>query len=441
VAFYEGKTRLGIVELGQDGVATFDASGLPVGTHAIRAVYEGDAYFRAFAAEATTVEVGRNAAAVAAVTTSAPTVYVGRTVSLTATFTVETSASAPLTGGASFYDEAGNLLGVAWLEPGPAALAPDAPTTVVAHATLHGVSMPAGTHMIRVVYEGDANYAPITSTVSATVLVQPVATATALGASTTPAGATVLTANVTAVDPTAPEPAGSVAFYDGDTLLGTVPLVNGVATYEVGALGAGASTFRAVFTSADGTSEGASAGSATVSASGPKVVGLSRHGVHWAPTWLSLAFDSSLDPASAVRASNYRIQGPNGRLIAVSRATYDPAANTVMLYPAQRLNLHRSYTLTVNSRSPEGVAGVTGVALDGSGQGRPGTDFRATVNYRALAALGDRPAMTFENGSARATRSGFNAYVNAVLGRARRVTFAPLAGARLGARLGFRPRN
>jgi len=425
VAFYDGDVLLGIAHLDANGVATFAATGLSVGVHSIRAIYEGDAHFRAFATSPVTTEVVRNASTMGVVTSSSPTVYVGQSLTLTATLTAVSNSPAPLTGRAAFYDETGALLGIAWVTPGPAALSSETLTTVVGHATLTGVSLSPGTHTIRVVYEGDANYAPVESTTQATVLVQPVATSTTLGVSATPAGTTVLTATVAAVDPSAPAPSGTVRFYDGDALLAEIPLVNGVATYDVGALAAGAHAFRAVFASSDGSTGGGSSGSATVSITGPQVVGLSRYGVRWSPTKLVLTFDSSLDPASAVRASNYRIVGPNGRPVAVSRAVYDPAANAVTLYPARRLNLARTYVLTVNGQLPDGVAGVTGVPLDGSGLGRPGTDFRAAVGHRALANPGDPPAVRFSKGTASAARSGYLAHIRAILARGGR--FADLA--------------
>lgn len=427
VAFYDGATRLGVLDLDASGKAAFSTYGLSTGSHSIWAVYEGDEYFRAFATAPTTATIGRNEAVVGVVSTSSPNIFLGQDASVAVTLTAPSRGAAVMTGDV-WFNEGDSLLGKAAVLPGPLAQAGSGAPTAVSHATLTGLSLGVGTHRLRVVYSGDANFAPATSSTEATVVVREVATTTSLTASTSSAGTTVLTATSAAVDPAAPSAQGTVTFYDGDQVLVVVPLVGGVAAFDVGVPSPGAHAYRAVF-SGGGSS---SAASVEVALAGPKVVGLSRYGVHAAATTLALTLDSALDPTSAVRASNYRIYDPAGRLIPVSRAVYDPASNVVTIHPSQRLNLHWSYRLVVDAQSPNGVVGSTGVALDGSGRGVPGTDFVARLDYRNLADAADSPAVTYSAGKARATSLRFQAYVESVLHRARRTVAVHLAGRQRG---------
>lgn len=112
-------------------------------------------------------------------------------------------------------------------------------------------------------------------------------------------------------------------------------------------------------------------------------------------TRLVLAFDAPLDVARAEDLDNYRLvparglgrraKGP-GRAIRLRGADYDPATRQVTLGFASRLSPLRRYVLTVDGRSPGGLADVAGVPLAGVA-GRPGTDFVAEF----VGAI-DRPA-------------------------------------------------
>ncbi|MDG3002848.1 Ig-like domain-containing protein [Paludisphaera mucosa] len=121
-----------------------------------------------------------------------------------------------------------------------------------------------------------------------------------------------------------------------------------------------------------------------------------------------LSFDGALDAASAQNPAKYRVADGGGRVVPIARAVYDPTTYAVTLTPSQRLDLHRTYTLAVDGRLPQGVAGASGIALDGSGRGEPGTDFVASITWRALAAPGDSPAMVFIDGTPHATTATFN---------------------------------
>ncbi|WP_165249851.1 hypothetical protein [Paludisphaera soli] len=83
----------------------------------------------------------------------------------------------------------------------------------------------------------------------------------------------------------------------------------------------------------------------------------------------------------------------------------------------------------LNGRLPQGVAGASGVGLDGSGRNEPGTDFVASITWRSLSTRGGSPAVTFLDGTPQETSASFNSHVNSVVrrtaGRLGRV--APLA--------------
>ena len=83
------------------------------------------------------------------------------------------------------------------------------------------------------------------------------------------------------------------------------------------------------------------------------VVGLARFGFHAQPTTLVVSFSGSLDPAVASNRANYVITGPIGgrlrfgRRIAVRSAAYDAASNTVTLTFNRRFSLHKTYRIAI----------------------------------------------------------------------------------------------
>jgi type VI secretion system secreted protein VgrG len=124
--------------------------------------------------------------------------------------------------------------------------------------------------------------------------------------------------------------------------------------------------------------------SPSVPADGPKITKVVRYGYYWMPTTLVLSFDQSLDPATAEDANDYRIIGPAGGVIRVKSAVYNSAAKTVTLHPSQRINIHYRYELIVDGRAPDGVTNTRGQLLDGVDNGKPGSDYRATLTWRNL---------------------------------------------------------
>ena len=121
----------------------------------------------------------------------------------------------------------------------------------------------------------------------------------------------------------------------------------------------------------------------------PVVESLQRFGVHTQPTTFVLTFSTALEPAPAEDVANYRLNpifGHRlGHAIPIKAATYDPIAHTVTLQPAHRVYLFGNYRLEVNGSTPTGVAGATGLLLDGKGNGQPGSDFVTTFGKSILA--------------------------------------------------------
>jgi hypothetical protein len=114
----------------------------------------------------------------------------------------------------------------------------------------------------------------------------------------------------------------------------------------------------------------------------PRVMLVQRFGVHMHPTVLVLSFDTALDPASATSLQNYVLVGPKGSHIKFKSVSYDSSAHTVTLRPTVKINVHRTYRLTVIGNDPHGVCGVDRALLAGAGDGQPGTDFVTSVTWR-----------------------------------------------------------
>ena len=125
----------------------------------------------------------------------------------------------------------------------------------------------------------------------------------------------------------------------------------------------------------------------------PTVIALHRLGVHAQPTRLVVSFDAAMDPTRSEDPANYRLLAPgrdrrlgtaDDRALAIDAATYDEALRAVTLATGRRLPLHLSYRLTVVGTPPGGVTSASGVPLDGSGTGQPGSDYEATFGREAL---------------------------------------------------------
>jgi uncharacterized protein YhjY with autotransporter beta-barrel domain len=239
VTFKDGSTTLGTGTISGTS-ATYIASALGVGSHALTAIYGGDANNSSATSSAVSVAVASATPSVA-LTASATSVSIGGSVTLTATLT---GGSTP--GGTVTFKDGSTTLGTG--------------TISGSSATYIASALAIGSHALTAVYGGDSNNA---SAASSAVNVS-VATATptiALAASSTSiaaGGSVTLTATVSGGN----APAGTVTFQEGSTTLGTGTISGGKASFTTGALQAGSHSITAVY---GGDASNGSATSSSVS--------------------------------------------------------------------------------------------------------------------------------------------------------------------------------
>jgi large repetitive protein len=211
VQFLDGSTLLGTASIGNNGLAYITTSSLAQGTHSITAVYSGDANDTS-ATSAVLSQVVKQSVGMT-IGYQSP-IVAGTTETITANLTSSTA-----TGTVTFTDGS-TLLATVPVTSG---------TAVYSSSTLA-----QGTHNMTISYSGDTNYLAISSPLTVTVLGS---TSTTVASSLNPvlSGQTVtFTATVTPAAAT-----GTVSFYDGQTLLSTVTLTNGVAAYSSSTLALG----------------------------------------------------------------------------------------------------------------------------------------------------------------------------------------------------------
>ena len=236
VTFQDGGTTLGSSAL-VNGTATYSTSSLFEGSHAIYAVYNGDANFAGSASSALTQTVTQSSgtSTTATVASSAnPSVY-GQSVTFTATVS---GAGAT---GTVIFQEGSTTLGSSTLVNGT--------------ATYSISTLSAGSHTITAVYNGDANFAGSTSSAFTETVTQAggAYTTTTLSSSDDHQAhgkSVTLTATVSGTGAT-----GTVTFKDGDAILGSSALGNGTATLSTSDLSVGDHSITAVY-SGDATFAG-----------------------------------------------------------------------------------------------------------------------------------------------------------------------------------------
>lgn len=249
-----------------------------------------------------------------------------------------------------------------------------------------------GPHQIQIAYSGDAVTGPV---VSAPFEIRVVPDSTRITLTTAPQPSTqgqavTLAARIDVANEAGstgsgvPPLSGQVTFFEGATVLGTIPVVAttsapflATASLTTAGLGSGLQTITARY-SGDVDRDGAISNTVSqvvyAAATAPQVVSVVRYGYHQAPTRVVIGFNAPLDPVTAVSLANYQITNSRGQTIRVQNATYDAFALTVSLAFRSRLDLHRTYILQILGSRPGGVQGASGGLLDGLGAGRPGSD-------------------------------------------------------------------
>ncbi len=206
------------------------------GTASVSATANGIANATAYAVTATVSGVAApasfsltntKAATSLAVTPTATALVYGQPVTVNAAISPASVLGTVPGGTVAFYD------GAATLSPAGA---------VSSAAAAYTVSLPAvGTHNYACQYSGDTNFLTSAKTSAPAVVVSKAATTTTLIASSNPV---IPGQSVTFTATVSPQftgtPTGSVAFYDGATLLGTTTLSGSTATYTTSTLAPGA---------------------------------------------------------------------------------------------------------------------------------------------------------------------------------------------------------
>jgi len=210
-----------------------------------------------------------------------------------------------------------------------------------------------------------------------------------------PGGGTLVTITGIGFDPTNP-----AAVFFGTMASTNVTIVN--ATTITAESPAGTGTVDVTVTTLGGTSNTKLADQFTYTVDGPRVTSVQRYGFHSQPTYLVIEFNSALDPGPATKLSNYRLTGPTGSRIKISSAIYNSTTHVVTLRPAQLLNIHKTFILTINGTAPSGLTDTTGLLLDGAGTGRPGSNFVTSITSTNLAgSASQRPIATVVKARAR----------------------------------------
>ncbi len=238
VTFKEGNTVIGQAAVDATGTATLTSTTLTVGSHTIRASYDGDANFNPSAVTpAVTETINQAQSSVTLTSLASPSVF-GQA-AVVATVTAVAPATGVPTGTVTFTIDGTQTVG-------PLAL------DAAGKATIPGLALAVGTHTISATYNGDPNFGGTTTTTSLSQVVNKAPTATAL--SVVPATVVysqnvVLTATVTVPVPGAGTPTGTVTFAVDGVAQGSAVSISGsgVASVTLSALAVGTRSITATY--------------------------------------------------------------------------------------------------------------------------------------------------------------------------------------------------
>ena len=231
VTFQQNGKVLGTANL-TNGVATYSTVYNATGKYSIVAVYGGNASDSGSTSSPLIQVVKKLPAATTTVlVSSSNSVFVGQSITLTATVT-STYGSIP-DGEVITFKSGGTVLGTG--------------NTVSGTATLSISALVVGQHTVKAYYPGDGTFAASTSN-GVVITVAKYSTTTGLTSSPNPSNqgqAVIFTATVTSAGPQ--KPTGTVTFRDGTTVIGGVPLTNGIATLKKSNLAVGSHSITATY--------------------------------------------------------------------------------------------------------------------------------------------------------------------------------------------------
>lgn len=207
ITFKDGTKSIATVGI-VSGKASTSASFSTKGSHSLTAVYSGDTTYKTSTSATLTETVNIGTTSTVLVSATNPS-SVGQSSQLTATVTPSSA-----TGAVTFMDGT-NSLGTSNLSGG--------------QAVLNASFSSSGAHNLTAKYAGNTNYATSTSATLVQNVANPLAAASVQisanpGPTVTVGKGTTLTAQVSALVPSALIPTGSVTFYDNGTSLGTSPV-------------------------------------------------------------------------------------------------------------------------------------------------------------------------------------------------------------------------
>jgi hypothetical protein len=228
VTFYDGTTSLGNQPLDISGQATL-ISALTAGTHSLTASYVGNVSFFESTSAPLTQTVNK-ASSSTTVSSSLNPSAAGQVV----TFTVLVSSNVAVPTGSVVFKDGGTLIGTGHLNAS-------------GQATF-STGFNVGSHGITAEYSGDANFLNSSSSTLSQTVNRASTTTTVTSAPNPSLVGQAVTFTATVVSPTGGIPAGTVAFGDGDTTLGTSPLdAQGKAVFVTTSLSARTHLISAVF--------------------------------------------------------------------------------------------------------------------------------------------------------------------------------------------------
>jgi hypothetical protein len=235
VTFLDGTNVLGTGSVNGSGIATLITSALAIGTHNLSAAYGGDNNFRTSTSGPLSLSVNQATPTISLSLSPAPSSAL-QPVTLTAIVAAPSGNVNHPSGTVTFFD-GGTALGTVNLDnSGTAAL-----TTS---------SLAVGTHTLIAVYNGNTNFAGVTSSPDSQVVnpLTPTATLSAPGNTTAAWQPVTLKVIVAPPSGTSTVPTGTVSFFNNGTLIGSLALDGtGTATLTISTLGPGMHYLRAAY--------------------------------------------------------------------------------------------------------------------------------------------------------------------------------------------------